>query len=144
VVWSLVLNRRPKSAPLRRRAARAATHPKRPSKRSGGRVCLSLQLLRPMSGGIQKVAGKNFTENFKNKTEKQSFSDVRVRVRVRKFRTLKTLRTRTQHVCLFTHLYSKEVNISQNISEISIFSIIKSYYSLYKPHAQISTIVKTS
>jgi hypothetical protein len=30
----------------------------------------------------------------------QSFSEVRVR----KFRTLKTLRTRTQRVCLFTHL----------------------------------------
>jgi hypothetical protein len=29
----------------------------------------------------------------------QSFSDVRVRVRVRQFRTLKTLRTRTQRVC---------------------------------------------
>jgi hypothetical protein len=42
---------------------------------------------------------------------------------------------------LFTHLYCKEVNISQNISEISIFSFLKSYYSLYKPHAQISTIV---
>jgi hypothetical protein len=28
--------------------------------------------------------------------------------------------------------------------EILIFSFLKSYYSLYKPHAQISTIVKTS
>jgi hypothetical protein len=45
---------------------------------------------------------------------------------------------------LFTHLYSKEANISPKISEISIFSFLKSYYSLYKPHAQISTIVKTS
>jgi hypothetical protein len=45
----------------------------------------------------------------------QSFSDVRVPVRVRKFRTLKTLRTRTQRVCLFTHLYCKEVNISQEV-----------------------------
>jgi hypothetical protein len=34
--------------------------------------------------------------------------------------------------------------ISQKISEISIFSFLKSYYSLYKPHAQISTILKTS
>jgi hypothetical protein len=65
-------------------------------------------------------------------------------VRVRKFRTMKTLQTRTQRVCLFTHLYSKEVNISQKNSEISIFSFLKSYYSLYKPHAQISTLVKTS
>jgi hypothetical protein len=65
-------------------------------------------------------------------------------VRVRKFRTLKTLRTRTQRVCLFTHLYCKEVNISQKNSKISIFSVLKSYYSPYKPHAQISTIVKTS
>jgi hypothetical protein len=65
-------------------------------------------------------------------------------VRVRKFRTLKTLRTRTQRVCLFTHFYCKEVNISQKKSEISIFSFLKSYYSLYKPHANISTIVKTS
>jgi hypothetical protein len=77
-------------------------------------------------------------------TKSPSFSDVRVRgqVRVRKFRTLKTLRT--QPVRLFTHLYSKEVNISQKISEILIFSFLKSYYFLYKPHAQISTIVKTS
>jgi hypothetical protein len=37
-------------------------------------------------------------------------------VRVRKFRTLKTLRTRTQRVCLFTHLFSKEANISQKIA----------------------------
>jgi hypothetical protein len=73
-------------------------------------------------------------------SESADFSEVRVR----KFRTLKTLRTRTQRVCLFMHLYSKEVNISQKISEISIFSFLKSYYSLYKPHAQISTIVKTS
>jgi hypothetical protein len=70
----------------------------------------------------------------------QSFSDVRVQ----KFRTLKTLRTRTQRVCLSTHLYCKEVNISQHFSEISIFSFLKSYYSLYKPHEQISSIVKTS
>jgi hypothetical protein len=28
-------------------------------------------------------------------------------------RTLKPLRTRTRSVCLFTHLYCKEVNISQ-------------------------------
>jgi hypothetical protein len=55
-----------------------------------------------------------------------------------------TLRTRTQRVCLFTHLYCKEVNITQKISEILIFSLLKYYYSLYKPHAQISTIVKTS
>jgi hypothetical protein len=34
--------------------------------------------------------------------------------------------------------------ISQKISEILIFSFLKSYYFLYKPHAQISTIVKTS
>jgi hypothetical protein len=47
-------------------------------------------------------------------------------------------------VCLFTHLCCKEVNISQKKSEISNFSFLKSYYSLYKPHAQISTIVKTS
>jgi hypothetical protein len=46
-------------------------------------------------------------------------------VRVRKFRTLKTLRTRTQRVCLFTHLYCKEVNISQKNSEISIFFFLK-------------------
>jgi hypothetical protein len=46
-------------------------------------------------------------------------------VRVRKFRTLKTLRTRTQRVCLFTHLYCKEVNISQKNSEISIFFFFK-------------------
>jgi hypothetical protein len=63
-------------------------------------------------------------------------------VRVRKVRTLKTLRTRTQRVCLFTHLYCKEVNISQKNSEISIFSFLNSYYFLYKPYAQISTIVK--
>jgi hypothetical protein len=47
-------------------------------------------------------------------SESADFSEVRVR----KFRTLKTLRTRTQRVCLFTHLYSKEVNISQKNSEI--------------------------
>jgi hypothetical protein len=75
-----------------------------------------------------------------SESESADFSEVQVR----KFRTLKTLRTRTQRVCLFTHLYSKEVNISQKNSEISIFSFLKSYYSLYKPHAQISTIVKTS
>jgi hypothetical protein len=45
---------------------------------------------------------------------------------------------------LHTHLCCKEVNISQKKSEISIFSFLKSYFSLYKPHAQISTIVKTS
>jgi hypothetical protein len=73
-------------------------------------------------------------------SESADFSEVWVR----KFRTLKTLRTRTQRVCLFTHLYCKEVNISQKKSVISIFSFLKSYYSLYKPHAQISTIVKTS
>jgi hypothetical protein len=75
-----------------------------------------------------------------SESESADFSEVRVR----NFRTLKTLRTRTQRVCLFTNLYCKEVNISQKISEISIFSFLKSYYSLYKPHAQISTIVKTS
>jgi hypothetical protein len=47
-------------------------------------------------------------------SESADFSEVRVR----KFWTLKTLRTRTQRVCLFTNLYSKEVNISQKISEI--------------------------
>jgi hypothetical protein len=77
------------------------------------------------------------------RTSESEFADFS-EVRVRKFRTLKTLRTRTQHVCLFTHLYCKEVNISQKKSEISNFSFLKSYYSLYKPHAQISTIVKTS
>jgi hypothetical protein len=81
---------------------------------------------------------------------KQSFSDVRVRVRgllwSPRTRTLKPLRTRTrtQRVCLFTHLYCKKVNISQIKSEISNFSFLKSYYSLYKPHAHLSTIVKTS
>jgi hypothetical protein len=85
----------------------------------------------------------NFTRAFRT-TESESESADFSEVRVRKFRTLKTLRTRTQRVCLFTHLYSKEVNISQKISEISFFSFLKSYYSLYKPHAQISTIVKTS
>jgi hypothetical protein len=75
-----------------------------------------------------------------SKSESADFSEGRVR----KFWTLKTLRTRTQRVCLFTHLYFKEVNISQNYYEISFFSFLKSYYSLYKPHAQISTIVKTS
>jgi hypothetical protein len=75
-----------------------------------------------------------------SESESADFSQVRVR----KFRTLKTLRTRTQRVCLFTHLYCKKVNISQKKSEISIFSFLKSYYSLFKPHAQISTIVKTS
>jgi hypothetical protein len=75
-----------------------------------------------------------------SESESADFSEVRVR----KFRTLKTLRTRTQRVCLFTHLYCKEVNISQKKSEISIFSFLKSYYSLYKPHAQISTIVKNT
>jgi hypothetical protein len=44
-------------------------------------------------------------------SESADFSEVRVR----KFRTLKTLRTRTQRVCLFTHLYCKEVNISQEV-----------------------------
>jgi hypothetical protein len=73
-------------------------------------------------------------------SESVDFSEVRVR----KFRTLKTLPTRTQRVCLFTPLYCKEVNISQFFSEILIFSFLKSYYSLYKPHAQISTIVQTS
>jgi hypothetical protein len=75
-----------------------------------------------------------------SESESADFSEVRVQ----KFRTLKTLRTRTQRVSLFTHLYCKEVNISQKFSEISIFSFLKSYYSLYKPHAQISSIVKTS
>jgi hypothetical protein len=75
-----------------------------------------------------------------SESESADFSEVRVQ----KFRTLKTLRTRTQRVCLFTHLYSKDVNFSQKNSEISICSSLKSYYSLYKPHAQISTIVKTS
>jgi hypothetical protein len=46
-------------------------------------------------------------------SESADFSEVGVR----KFRTLKTLRTRTQRVCLFTHLCSKEVNISQKNSE---------------------------
>jgi hypothetical protein len=51
-------------------------------------------------------------------SESADFSEVRVR----KFRTLKTLRTRrTQRVCLFTHLYCKEVNISQKNSEIPKF-----------------------
>jgi hypothetical protein len=77
-------------------------------------------------------------------SESESKSTDFSEVRVRKFQTLKTLWTRTQRVCLFTHLYCKEVNISQKKSEISIFSFLKSYYSLYKPHAQISTIVKTS
>jgi hypothetical protein len=36
-------------------------------------------------------------------SESADFSEVRVR----KFRTLKTLRTRTQRVCLFKHLYGK-------------------------------------
>jgi hypothetical protein len=45
--------------------------------------------------------------------------------RVRKFRTLKTLRTRTQRVCLFTHLYCKEVNISQKNSEIPKIFFLK-------------------
>jgi hypothetical protein len=49
----------------------------------------------------------------------QSFSSesesAEVLVLVRKFRSLKTLRTRTQRVCLFTHLYCKEFNISQKI-----------------------------
>jgi hypothetical protein len=84
---------------------------------------------------LSKVKSRAFRTS-----ESADFSEVRVR----KFWTLKTLRTRTQRVCLFTHLYSKEVNISQKNSEISIFSFLKSYYSLYKPHAQISTIVKTS
>jgi hypothetical protein len=60
-----------------------------------------------------------------SESESADFSEVRVR----KFRTLKILRTRTQRVCLFTHLYSKDVNISQKKSEISIFSFLKSYYS---------------
>jgi hypothetical protein len=64
-------------------------------------------------------------------SESADFSEVRVR----KFLALKTLRTRTQRVCLFTHLYSKEDNISQKKSEISIFYFLKSDYSLYKPHA---------
>jgi hypothetical protein len=48
--------------------------------------------------------------------------------------------------CLFVYafIYCKEVNISHKNTEISTFSFLKSYYSLYKPHAQISTIVKTS
>jgi hypothetical protein len=75
-----------------------------------------------------------------SESESADFSEVRVR----NFRTFLTLRTRTQRVCLFEHLYCKEVNISQKKSAISIFSFLKSYYSLYKPHAQISTIVKTS
>jgi transposase-like protein len=94
---------------------------------------------RAEGGNIEHLPFQTF-----NNTLFQSFSDVRVRVRVRKFWTLKTIRTRTQRVCLFTHLYTKKVNISQKKSEISIFSFLKSYYSLYKPHVQISTIVKTS
>jgi hypothetical protein len=66
------------------------------------------------------------TSESESESESADFSEVRVR----KFRTLKTLRTRTQRVCLFTHLYCKEVNISQKKSEISIFSFLKSYYSL--------------
>jgi hypothetical protein len=58
-----------------------------------------------------------------------------------KIRTLKTLRTRTQRVCLFTHLYCKEVNISQKNSEISILKIL---LFPFINHMQISTIVKTS
>jgi hypothetical protein len=85
----------------------------------------------------------HFSRAFRT-SESESESADFSKVRVRKFRTLKTLRTRTQRVCLFTHLYCKEVNISQKKSEISIFSFLKSYYSLYKPRAQISTIVKTS
>jgi hypothetical protein len=83
-------------------------------------------------------------KSIKFKDIMQSFLDESAEVRVRNFRTLKTLRTRTQRVCLFMHLYSKEVNISQKNSEISFYSFLKSYCSLYKPHAQISTIVKTS
>jgi hypothetical protein len=64
---------------------------------------------------------KDLTRAFRtSESESADFSEVLVR----KFRTLKTLRTRTQHVCLFTHLYSKEVNISPKISEISIFSFL--------------------
>jgi hypothetical protein len=87
------------------------------------------------------IFGRAFrTSESESESESADFSEVRVR----KFRTLKTLRTWIQRVCFFTHLYSKEVNISQKNSEISIFSFLKSYYSLYKPHAQISTIAKTS
>jgi hypothetical protein len=77
----------------------------------------------------------------------QSFSDVRVQVRgllwspspkISDFENPSD--SRTQRVCLFTHLYCK-VNISQKNSEISIISFLKSYYSLYKPRAHISTIV---
>jgi hypothetical protein len=60
----------------------------------------------------------------------------------RAFRTSESADLRVRK--LFMHLYCKEVNISQKNSDISIFSFFKSYYSLYKPHAQISTIVKTS
>jgi hypothetical protein len=70
---------------------------------------------------VQKIILKCHPLKIQSKC--QSFSDVRVRVR--KFRTLQTLRTRTQRVCLFTHLYCKEVNISQKISEISIFFFLK-------------------
>jgi hypothetical protein len=49
-------------------------------------------------------AGRAFRTS-ESESESADFSEVRVR----KFRTLKTLRTRTQRVCLFTHLYCKEV-----------------------------------
>jgi hypothetical protein len=38
----------------------------------------------------------------------------------------------------------KKLTFYKKNPKISFFSFLKSYYSLYKPHAQISTIVKTS
>jgi hypothetical protein len=86
--------------------------------REEGRGKLSFQCLRPFG---PQTKSQLLSELFRRPSPS------------RKFRTLKTLRTRTQRVCLFTHLYCKEVNISEKNSEISIFSFLKSYYSLYKP-----------
>jgi hypothetical protein len=101
--------------------------------------CRKTQLLVPFGYSISIVlwlpqsivksgCSNTLWKTISNICRHQSFSDVQVRVR--KFRTLKTLRTRTQRVCLFTHLYCKEVNISQKNSEISIFSFLKSLFPL--------------
>jgi hypothetical protein len=72
-----------------------------------------------------KLVGTNYKRPRIHKY--QSFSDVRVRVRgllwSPRTRTLKTLRTRTrtQRVCLFTHLYSKKSTFYKKIRNFIFF-----------------------
>jgi hypothetical protein len=59
-----------------------------------------------------------YTRAFRmSESESTDFSEVRVR----KFWTLKTLRTRTQRVCLFTHLYCKSQHFTKKFRNFKFF-----------------------